>query len=73
MSLRDGAETILTIEDDGKGFVVETVAGGHGLHNMANRARQSGGVFEIRSRPGQGTTVIVKYSDTANSGGLPTV
>ena len=73
VSLRDGAETILTIEDDGKGFVVETVAGGHGLHNMANRARQSGGVFEIRSRPGQGTTVIVKYSDTANSGGLPTV
>lgn len=65
VSLKGGAETILTIQDNGKGFVAEAATGGHGLHNMAHRARQSGGVFQIHSRPGQGTTVTVKYTAPA--------
>jgi len=53
--------TVLTIFDNGKGFEAETAGGGHGLQNMANRARQSGGTIHIQSKPGQGTTITVTY------------
>lgn len=57
----DGA-TCLSITDNGKGFDPQTVKKGHGLANMADRARQSGGRLEIKSAPGQGTTIILEFS-----------
>jgi ligand-binding sensor domain-containing protein/signal transduction histidine kinase len=50
----------LTVEDDGTGFDVETVRDGHaglGLKGMAERVAEVRGTFEVRSRPGRGTTV----------------
>ena len=59
LSERDG-RVLLTIEDDGAGFDVPKQRGqGHGLRNIAARARALAAQFEIRSRPGQGTRVIV--------------
>ena len=53
---------ILTIADNGKGFdeSAATEKGGVGLVSMQERARQLGGMLEIRSTFGQGTTVTLR-------------
>lgn len=53
--------TVLSIGDDGKGFDPAAAKSGHGLVNMANRARQSGGVLHLESGPHRGTTLTVNY------------
>jgi two-component system, NarL family, sensor histidine kinase DevS len=57
---RDGGGVVLEIDDDGRGFDPDGVAGaGHGLGNLRERAAALGGRAEIGSAPGQGTTVRV--------------
>jgi signal transduction histidine kinase len=53
----------LTISDDGKGFDVEAgpPEGHYGLTMMRERAQVAGGDFTIRSKPGEGTTVIADF------------
>jgi signal transduction histidine kinase len=51
----------LTIEDDGSGFDSEQVHGGMGINNMRARAEQYGGMFELATRPGGGTSVRVAF------------
>jgi signal transduction histidine kinase len=49
----------LSVTDNGKGFIPDSVRDvGHGLVNMAARARKLGGLLEIHSRPRQGTKVL---------------
>ncbi|WUC46143.1 GAF domain-containing sensor histidine kinase [Streptomyces cellulosae] len=52
----DGRELRLTVADDGVGLP----AGGRrsGLRNMAERAEQLGGSFEVTDTPGGGTTLV---------------
>jgi signal transduction histidine kinase len=45
------------VQDDGRGFDPDAVASGSGLQGMADRLAAVGGSLEIRSAPGQGTTV----------------
>ncbi len=45
------------VEDDGQGFDPDAVGSGTGLQGMADRLAAVGGSLEIRSAPGQGTTV----------------
>jgi signal transduction histidine kinase/DNA-binding CsgD family transcriptional regulator len=62
---------VVQISDNGQGFVPEQVwaetperEGGRvhlGLASMEKRVRQAGGVFEIQSRPGQGTTLKARF------------
>jgi signal transduction histidine kinase len=48
----------LSVRDNGSGFNPDSVHDvGHGLANMAGRARKLGGRFDIHSRPRQGTKV----------------
>lgn len=48
----------LTVEDDGLGFEPsDTAERGHGLKNMAARARMIGAQFTVASKPGRGTRV----------------
>jgi signal transduction histidine kinase len=56
-----GDESTLEIADDGDGFdpAQLVAAGHHGLANMRARAAAIGGRFDIRSAPGEGTTVVV--------------
>src|SRR5690606_3101034 len=62
ISLQSDADTTcLSITDNGKGFNPQTVRKGHGLANLADRARKSAGRLEINSVPGQGTTVILRF------------
>jgi signal transduction histidine kinase len=47
------------VEDDGVGFAVgERTSSGTGLQGMADRLDAIGGALEIRSAPGEGTTVV---------------
>jgi signal transduction histidine kinase len=49
----------LRIKDNGHGFDLTTVKGGHGLRNMQKRAKESGGTLLIESDlNGSGTTVL---------------
>jgi signal transduction histidine kinase len=52
---------ILTIADDGAGFDMQTLAIKKtlGLLGMKERTLMMGGRFEINSKPGEGTTIIV--------------
>ena len=53
---------VLEIEDDGRGFVPEDqAASGWGLRNLTDRAAAMGGSLEIRSVPGEGTTVSLRF------------
>jgi signal transduction histidine kinase len=45
------------VADDGRGFDPATTPRGSGLQNMADRLEALGGSIEIRSAPGEGTTV----------------
>jgi len=51
---------LLEITDDGAGFDPGKIqmALGHGLANMATRARKVGGDIEISSEPGKGTSIL---------------
>jgi signal transduction histidine kinase len=58
----DAGGSTLVIADDGVGFdpARQVGAGHHGLANMRARAMAIGGRLEIRSAPGDGTTVSVE-------------
>lgn len=56
---------ILRIEDDGKGFDVESLDGnlsksGMGLHGMEDRVGLFNGRLSIKSSPGQGTRIVIR-------------
>jgi signal transduction histidine kinase len=61
---RDSAVVRLTIRDNGKGFLPESIkptvaTDGFGLVGMAERAKMMGGEMAIDSAPGKGTTITI--------------
>jgi signal transduction histidine kinase len=69
----DGANTSIEVKDDGKGFDVEkilqrsTMERGIGLSSMKNRMKMIGGTFDIKSSPGNGTTIQVYLKGDMNT------
>jgi signal transduction histidine kinase len=66
LSVQEGVAR-LAIRDDGAGFDVSKVARNNdpehiGLSSMRERVEMAGGSFQVRSRPGQGTTVTAVLS-----------
>ncbi|HEX9002975.1 MAG TPA: two-component regulator propeller domain-containing protein [Blastocatellia bacterium] len=64
---RDTRSLRLTVDDNGQGFSPEAMAAdssrrGFGLLGMAERVRLLGGVYSLRSAPGQGTTTTIKLN-----------
>ncbi|MBF9223552.1 tetratricopeptide repeat-containing sensor histidine kinase [Hymenobacter ruricola] len=57
--IRHAHELTLLVEDDGAGFDPAALGegAGLGLRNMASRVAYLGGVLDVDSRPGRGTTV----------------
>lgn len=51
---------VLTVEDDGCGFDVASVRGGHGLASLQRRADMLGGTLHVRSTPGGGTRIELR-------------
>ena len=61
----DGGRLKVRVEDDGSGFVVNGgSAKGLGLVGMEERVRELGGVLQVNSEPGRGTTVVVELDAT---------
>jgi signal transduction histidine kinase len=64
LDIESGDSVTLVISDDGVGFDPESVdyrlAGHFGLVAMRERAEMAGGHFELRSAPGEGTTISVR-------------
>ncbi|HTD02959.1 ATP-binding protein [Undibacterium sp.] len=65
--LSDHGNLILGVQDNGVGFDTKQFTGGHvsqqgiGLRSMRERAESTGGFFAIKSSPGSGTTVEVRW------------
>ena len=57
-----------SVADDGRGFDAETTSLGSGMQNMADRLAALGGSIEVRSRPGEGTTVTGRLPVRADEG-----
>ena len=58
---RDEDEIVLSVRDDGKGFdSSQPGVGGMGLASMRTRALGLSGALTVDSRPGEGTTVLVR-------------
>jgi len=69
---RERNELHCTVKDDGLGFDVDSVLAkrgnrGLGLLGMRERASTVGGICEIRSRPGNGTTIEIAIPVAAAS------
>lgn len=58
---RNGSTALLTVEDDGVGFVPERSTAGNGLRNMRERAAALGGTLEITGRAGKGTALRIAF------------
>jgi signal transduction histidine kinase len=56
LSEKEG-QLIFEVIDDGSGFDPAATAYGTGLQGMADRLEALGGIMEVRSEPGKGTTV----------------
>jgi two-component system NarL family sensor kinase len=55
----DGGTARLEVTDDGVGFdQADGETSGYGMQSMAERAELVGGSVQVRSRPGEGTTVV---------------
>ena len=46
---------------DGQGFDIDTTAWGMGLRNLRERVESLGGMLQIESTPGDGTTVRATF------------
>jgi signal transduction histidine kinase len=57
LSQSDGTLTV-AVSDDGEGFDTTRESNGTGLQGMADRIEAIGGSLEIRSAPGEGTTIL---------------
>ena len=55
------------VADDGRGFDPDNIEAGLGLRGMRERAELVGGKLDIRSRPGEGTTIQLTVPVTASS------
>jgi signal transduction histidine kinase len=61
----------LTVQDNGAGFHLEGKTGqGHGLINMAARAKALGGTLSVQSRPAKGTQVVLDLPKKSSMEGV---
>ena len=58
-----------TVSDDGTGYDARHTPMGSGLRNMADRLAALGGRLEIRSAPGQGTTLTAQLPSAPDGSG----
>ncbi len=49
---------MLTIEDNGRGFIMETQSGGIGLRNIQSRAQKIQAIYKLKTQPEKGTKFI---------------
>ena len=63
-----GDNATAEVSDDGVGFELQdTYLGQHGLSGMQFRAESLGGSMQVRSSPGQGSTVRIEFAQLASA------
>lgn len=65
--VREQGRVVLTVSDDGEGFVYETAPRGLGLEGMRERALLADGELSIESRPGAGTRVQLAIDEATSA------
>ncbi len=60
IELGDG-DLIISVADNGRGFDLDAVAAGEGLQGMQSRLDRLGGSCMIKSFPGAGTEVELRF------------
>ncbi len=60
---KDTDQIKIVIDDNGKGFDMETVDFGNGLYNMNKRIEEVNGIYKIESEPNKGTTITILLSN----------
>jgi signal transduction histidine kinase len=68
---RDQSDLAFSVSDDGAGFRTEATSSGMGLQNIADRMAALGGTFDVRSSPGEGTTVSGRIPVNAEPASTP--
>ncbi len=58
---REGDAFVLQMRDDGRGYEPGNATGGIGLGLMRSRARAVGAALRVKSAPGEGTTVELRF------------
>jgi signal transduction histidine kinase len=59
---RQAGACVLTVRDDGRGFDPAGVGTKSlGIQGMRERAEMLGGSLDLRTRPGEGTSVVVTF------------
>ncbi len=57
----DGRNALLKVHDNGHGFdAAQRTGTGHGLVNMASRAKEMDGSLRLQTEPGGGTTLVLR-------------
>ncbi|MGO2747653.1 histidine kinase [Microbacterium sp.] len=72
----DAGTVTMTVADDGVGFVAgesATTSTSYGLSAMRSRLREFGGALEVRSAPGEGTTLVAALPAGRMPGGAERV
>ncbi|GAA3835856.1 sensor histidine kinase [Sphaerisporangium flaviroseum] len=54
-------DVVLRVRDDGRGFDGQATTTGYGLRAMRSHVEQAGGTLDVRSAPGRGTELIVRF------------
>lgn len=62
---REHDDLAFSVSDDGVGFQRESTRYGMGLQNIADRLAALGGMFDVRTAPGEGTTVLGRVPATS--------
>jgi signal transduction histidine kinase len=57
--LNQDNDIFITVEDDGKGFDMDTIKSGNGMRNINNRAKKMNGAIKTRSSVNGGTCVTL--------------
>lgn len=61
IALSGGRRPMVTIHDDGCGFDPAATSGGYGLTTMRARAAEIGATLDVRSAPGSGTHITLRF------------
>lgn len=61
VTLTGGRQPAITVQDDGCGFEPAGAGHGYGLTTMRARAAEVGATLDIRSEPGAGTLVTLRF------------
>lgn len=59
--ISDDTEVLLMVEDNGRGSLPDTDSNKLGILNLRSRVKALDGVFHIDSKPGAGTTIVLKF------------